>query len=488
MRLRPIGRMALAALLLTPAAAPAQPARQPLASLLPELILRQITLAPPATGLSHAAHFSPLLSGELTNPAVALVQSFNNLMRAQLSTFPLGSSSGGFTYTFDPAIGTFRRASNSFGPAFAERAATIGRRRLSVGVNYQHTRFDTFEGQELDDGAIKFYLPHEDCCRLGDPEGVPPFGFRRLPDGTRRWPPFEGDLIEAALSVRATTDTVAFVGNYGLLDRWDVGVAVPLVRVALDASVRATIRRLVTAGFPVHTFEQGGDVTQQTITRTGRATGLGDIVLRTKYRLLSAAAGALAAGLDIRFPTGDEADLLGTGGAQTKLYIVASRGGDRLAQHVNLGYTFVEGDVGTLGVLAAQDGGLADELNYAAGVELILGPRLTVVGDVLGRTLRGAGRLELATRTFEYFDFSKPGAPVFPPGVLPPSAPPPANATAQFEEFAARAANLNLILGTAGVKFNPAGNLLVSAHVLFPLTEAGLRSRLSTVIGLDYAF
>jgi hypothetical protein len=32
---------------------------------------------------------------------------------------------------------------------------------------------------------------------------------------------------------------------------------------------------------------------------------------------------------------------------------------------------------------------------------------------------------------------------------------------------------LTLLLGTAGVKFNPAGNRLISANVLFPLTSAG---------------
>ena len=38
------------------------------------------------------------------------------------------------------------------------------------------------------------------------------------------------------------------------------------------------------------------------------------------------------------------------------------------------------------------------------------------------------------------------------------------------------------------LKYNPVGNLLISGSVLFPLTDAGLRSRLTTVIGLDYAF
>ena len=45
-----------------------------------------------------------------------------------------------------------------------------------------------------------------------------------------------------------------------------------------------------------------------------------------------------------------------------------------------------------------------------------------------------------------------------------------------------------LVLGAIGVKLNPGGNFLVSAHVLFPLTESGLRSKVTPVIGLDYTF
>jgi hypothetical protein len=134
-----------------------------LAGLLPELILREITLPRPVTAeLSHEAHFSPIDANELNNPAVGIVENFNKLMRVQLSTFPLGSSAGGFTYVFDDSLGTLRRASRSFGPSFAERALTIGRGRLSGGMTYQHTRYDSFEGQTLDDGSIRFYLRHQE--------------------------------------------------------------------------------------------------------------------------------------------------------------------------------------------------------------------------------------------------------------------------------------------------------------------------------------
>jgi hypothetical protein len=60
--------------------------------------------------------------------------------------------------------------------------------------------------------------------------------------------------------------------------------------------------------------------------------------------------------------------------------------------------------------------------------------------------------------------------------------------SAEFDEFAPRGGSLDLVLGTVGVKWNPAGDWLISGSVLFPLSDAGLRSYATTVIGLDYAF
>lgn len=461
-----------AVLLTLPATARAQPASAGLAGLLPDLILREITLPAPTTpGLSHAVHFSPLSQEtNADNPAVDLVDRFNALLIGQLASLPLGTSAGGFTYAFDPALGTFRRTNRSFGPSFAERAATIGRGRLSAGFNYQHTRYTRFEGQSLRDGSIKFYLQHEECCRVGGPPVPPFFGVVQQPDGSRLSPFFEGDVIEAALSLDVGTDTLAFFGNYGLSDRWDVAVAVPFVRVDVDASVLATIRRLATdPNGLIHTFEAGNpEATRRTFTRSGTAAGLGDVVLRTKFRLLGDARRALALALDTRLPTGDEDNLLG-GSAQTKIFLVGSGGGDRLAEHVNVGYTFGGREDRAAGAGVPS---LPDEFNYAAGVELIAMPRLTLIGDLVGRTLRNTGRLRIEAKRFDFQPIDATRPPSF----------------VHFDEFAQRPGNLNLLLGTVGAKFNPAGDLLVSASLLFPLTNAGLKSRWTTVVGVDYAF
>ena len=204
------------------------------------------------------------------------------------------------------------------------------------------------------------------------------------------------------------------------------------------------------------------------------------------------AGGGLAAAVDLRLPTGDKNELLGAGGVQGKFLLVASNERGRLGQHVNLGYTAAQGDVaGTLAGLTSAP--VPDEINYSGGVEFVANPRFTVMGDVVGRTLRGAGRLDLTSKTFEYSDVALLNARL---GLTEPS--PQAfveagifsfpTSSVSLDEFNPRQGDLTLLLGTGGVKFNLAGNLLLSGSVLFPLTNAGLRSRVTTVIGVDYAF
>jgi outer membrane putative beta-barrel porin/alpha-amylase len=244
-----------------------------------------------------------------------------------------------------------------------------------------------------------------------------------------------------------------------------------LVHVDMDATVQATIKRLATFSNPlIHTFVAGQDVTQQTFQSGASATGLGDIELRTKYRVFDFRGGGVAAAADFRLPTGDEKDLLG-GSSQVKLLLIESGGSDRIAQHVNLGYTFSGSDDAT--TTATFTPNFPDEFNYAAGVEFVVEPRVTVIADLVGRNLRNVGRLDLVSKTFQF---------------QPAGNPPPPIGSMDFEEFESRPGNLNLLYGTAGVKFSPKGNFLISASVLFPLTDSGLKNRLTTIVGMDYAF
>src|SRR5262245_20952919 len=98
-----------------------------LADLIPNLFGADgIILAPPGGGApSHEAHFRVDSTRELTT--------LNDALKGQLETFPLPSPASGFTFQFDSATGVFTRTTESFGPIFAERAETIGRRKFSLG-------------------------------------------------------------------------------------------------------------------------------------------------------------------------------------------------------------------------------------------------------------------------------------------------------------------------------------------------------------------
>ena len=349
--------------------------RTPVSEVLPNLFGNTIVLTPsPSPEFpNHAAHFKPGVD-QLQTP-----QQFNQQVVTLLATFPIGSSSGGFTYTFNPSLGTFSRSSESFGPLFAERALTIGRDRGSLGVGFQRSTYDTFEGKNLRQREIVFHVEHIDCC--GATQGGVAVG-----DGTRLNPAFEGDIIETALALRLTTETVVFYGTYGVTDRLDFGVAVPLVSIDMDASIRARIERLATAANPdTHAFD-GDNPDEHIFADSGSATGIGDIVVRAKYNFFRARGGGLAAAVDVRTPTGDESNLLGTGGVQTKVYGIASVAFGKLSPHVNAGYT-----ASTKGAL--PDASLKDEWNYAVGFDLAVSPRLTLIADVLGRSILDAGRL-----------------------------------------------------------------------------------------------
>src|SRR5262249_16259957 len=180
--------------------------------------------------------------------------------------------------------------------------------------NYQHEAFYSFEGKSLDNGDIRFYLTHK------------PLGNNDF---------FEGDLVETALSMDLTTDLFVMFANYGITNRLDIGIAVPIMRVSLDASVNATILRLATGDTGVtsviHTFPGG---TSSAIFRdAGTASGIGDVVIRSKYHFYRAAGGGLAAAVDVRTPTGDQDNLLGTGATQTKILLIGSGTAGTFAPH-----------------------------------------------------------------------------------------------------------------------------------------------------------
>ena len=422
----------LCALMLSAAEARAQDV--PLSQLLVDLFQSEIRLAPPPPGfVSHEAHFVPGANQQVAP------YFFNQQLVTQLGMVPSGSPSGGFSFTFDPAAGTFQRATESFGPMFAERALTNGRGRLTVGANYQYSKYSSFEGESLDDGSIKFYLRHTDSGGLF----------------------FEGDLIETALNLDLSSATTSVFANYGLTNALDVSITVPFVQVSMDARVDARVLRLATGeNSNLHAFPNG--TTTNTYTSSGSAAGIGDILLRGKYRFFSGQGGGVAAGLEVRLPTGDAENLLGAGAAGVNAMIIGSSAYGAWAPHFNIAYSASgTGDVVNV----------PDEFGFRLGTEFAASPRATLVADLIGRSLIDAGRLELEDTIWPFTDAA--GVP---------------HATILREFVTHPGETLTLVQLGVGGKFNITGNLLINANVLISLTSSGVSAPFTPVIGFDYSF
>jgi hypothetical protein len=207
-----------------------------------------------------------------------------------------------------------------------------------------------------------------------------------------------------------------------------------------------------------HVFANGSK--QADFQSSGNASGLGDVVLRTKYVFSSKASKAVALGLDLTLPTGDDQNMLGSGSTQARfLFITSGTMGSHLSPHLNIGYDFASGGIAS------------DQFGFVGGSEIVAGPRVTFSGDVLARTYRDALRLS---------DVSVPHT--FQQGATAPIE------TTTLNAITVGPKNLSSILATAGAKVNVVGNLLITGNLLFPLNNAGLRPGVTPVVGFDYTF
>jgi hypothetical protein len=402
---------------------------------------------------THPAHFGAQPGAQ------GIMTAINRSIASQIATFPLGSSSGGFAYTFDPELGVFSRSTESFGPLFAERALTIGKGKLGFGATYLRSTYDSFEGQNLQNGDVAFYLIHRDIDR----------------DGSHLNPYFEGDRIQANLFLDLKTDTAVFFGNYGVTDKLDVGFALPFLQIEMNARMHFRILHLSTAPDPfvIHTFgfrTDGSGTDDSDVRHSGKVEGLGDLVARAKYQFKRFGAGGLAAGLDLRLPTGDEQELLGSGATQAKVFLIASGGGRKFSPHLNFGYTFSSGGGSAIGALP-------DEINYTAGFDAALHPRVTLTGDIVGRTLLSTQRIEVQEETWDFVTRNDVG----------PNGPTNVEFTT-FPRLVPVGTDLNILIGAVGLKLNPFGNLLISGNVLLSQGKRGLQDYVTPVVSIDYSF
>ena len=381
----------------------------------------------------HTAHFNSDFQFNFSQFSTALV--------SQLVSVPLPSPASGFTYEFDPSLGVFRRTTQSFGPILADRADTIGARRVSVGFAFQRFTFDTVEDLDLD--QVPAVFTHDEAHLLGGRE----------------------DVVTTLSSIEATVSQSTVFATVGVTDHFDLSVAMPIVSTDLRVVSDATIHRLGTTNPLTHFYRQSnGEVgVRRLFTATGNATGPGDLMVRLKYALLRGASSDIAAGLGVSVPTGDELNLLGSGAPALEPFVIWSATYQKFSPHVNASYKWIGSSVLAGNPATGTAADFPDQIGYAVGAEVGVNARLTVVFDLLGRYVIDSERLE--QEEFHALD----GHSVFP------------NIVFTRESF-------NALSGAWGVKTSLRDRLLVDFNLLFALDGHGLRDKVTPLLGVEYTF
>ena len=391
------------------------------------------SLASLAGGVSHSAHFNSGFESEFSQ--------FGTALTGQIVSLPLPAPASGFTYQFDPGLGVFTRSTSSFGPILAERADTIGARRVSIGFAYQRLAFDSIENIDLQ--SVPAVFTHDNAELRGGRE----------------------DVITTVNSIDSEVSRSAAFITYGVTNDLDVSIAVPYITTDIVVTSDATVRRIGTTTPEIHFFRAVDDSIgdRRIYTAFGHASGIGDITIRMKQAIKKSPRNGIALGLDLRLPTGDENNLLGTGAPAVQPFAAWSATYGTFAPHINLGYQWNGSSTLAGDIEAGVSEDLPDVAVYALGAVVAIHPRVTLALDVLGRYIIDSPRVRL--EDFVALD----GHSVYP-------------------NIAFDTGSINELSSAVGLKINVAGRLLLNTNLLMRLNSEGLRDKISPLVGVEYAF
>lgn len=325
----------------------------------------------------------------------------------ELTTLPITTSSGGFSFRFNPALGTAERVTPSFGPFFVDRATTAGRRQASISFTYRYSSYESLDNQSLGDGTLV-----TTANKFRDEAA-----------------PFDVDTL--SLTIRSSTLTV--FGNYGITDRLDVGVAVPIVHLTLSGQRVNTYKGAA--------FEEARG--------SGHTAGVADIAVRAKLQLLRSTRGQLAGDFELRLPTGAVEDLRGTGRTGYKGALIVSTGPGRVEGHANTSMTF---------------GGISREQAVSGALNVAPSERLTLSVETMARRIEALNAIRAVSQ------------------------PNPLIAGMDTIRLLPSGDPTTTVTAVGGFRWNLTSTWLLNGYVTVPLTNHGLKARPIPALSLDYSF
>jgi hypothetical protein len=352
------------------------------------------------------------------------------------STYPVASASSSVTYQFNPKTETFERRTRVLGPIIGERAETIGKGQLDIGVSLSFVDFSTINGDNLGD------LVNQPTIN-GRVVSFPVPGGVVLKNG--RFTNFLPVEVQANIDVQATIGTPSI--TYGVTPDLDVNLSLPLLETYLKVQVNETVPdpRLPEFMLPDCTNGSAAPTTCGSTTinhqAADRAVGFGDLLLRFKYILLRDKPVDLAAGLGVSFPSGNPDNFQGTGTYQVQPALIVSKViADRFEPLLDLAVNLNANDVSR------------SSFRWAVGSTATLYGPLTAAAVFLGNNEFNAQTDPIEAPFFfqinrnDYYNFSF---------------------------------GLRCLFAETGV---------VSANVIVPLNRDGLRADYIPTLGVEYAF
>jgi hypothetical protein len=394
----------------------------------------------PASIQAHGTHFVP----SAVSQNGTLISFLTTAISRSIADAPIGSTSGGVTFRFEAGVPV--RTSTSAGPIFAERAQTLGRGRTVVGVGQTSSHLSSLRGTDLNN--IELFFTHENVDFPGcDAANGGPCHLMGIPN-------LENDVMQFRLALDLDVRVTPLYATYGITDRVDVSVVVPIVSTSLRGQSNANIFPF--GGTTAAHFFAGtptNPVLDASRSVEGSAWGVGDVAIRTKINALQSGRTNFAFLADARFPTGDESNLLGSGQFSTRALAIMSAAFGTLSAHVNTGYVYRAGEQQNDGVLAT------------AGFDDLIAPHVTLAADLVSELQVGRSKLHLPSPVTFDVPFKRTVNPTSIPDVAD-----------------------NLVNGSFGFKFTTDNGFTVVTNLLVPLNRGGLRANVAYTAGIEFSF
>ncbi len=388
----------------------------------------------------------------------------NATLGTELTTLPLTAPGSGFVFQLDKASGLEVRSTQSLGPILAERGDTIGRHKLFVAFAYQYFKFSSEDGIPTD--SFHNVIQHE--TEDNDPE--------------------DSDLINTNDAIDLKIHQFTAFATYGVTDRIDVSAVIPILNVRFGAYSTANIQNISTPGFPLHAFCANPTLANPCATQSfasfRQGTGIGDVVFRVKAKVWGGEHTKLAAGADLRLPTGDEVNFRGSGTIGVRPFAALSYSKSRFAPHANFGVQ-VNGNSILAGNFSTNTKAhLPNELTYSLGTDVGVTSRFTLAADWLGeRVINGFNSVQSScSETFP------PATGTFATCTQAGNAGASGATTSTFPQTITTRSSYSVNDLAVGAKFNPVKNLLISANAIVKLDDPGLRAKVIPLVSIGYTF